>query len=46
MDYLMGASECETAKNEEIHKRIGLSNKAIKNSFVCNAKSRPITFWP
>ena len=26
----MGASECETAKNEEIHKRIGLSNKAIK----------------
>ena len=30
MDYLMGASECETAKNEEIHKRIGLSNKAIK----------------
>lgn len=31
MDYLMGAEECTSADNEKIHKRTGLSDKAIKN---------------
>lgn len=30
-DYLLGANECTTPTNEEIHKLTGLSNKAIKN---------------
>lgn len=30
-DYLLGADECTVPTNEEIHKKTGLSDKAIKN---------------
>lgn len=30
-DYLLGADDCTTPMNEEIHKKTGLSDKAIKN---------------
>ena len=30
-DYLLGANECTTPTNEEIHNMTGLSDKAIKN---------------
>ena len=40
MDYLMGAEECTSADNEEIHKRTGLSDKAIKNLVRLRRKAK------
>lgn len=40
MDYLMGAEECTSAQNEEIHKRTGLSDKAIKNLVRLRRKAK------
>lgn len=40
MDYLMGADECTSAKNEEIHKKTGLSDKAIKNLVRLHRKTK------
>lgn len=39
-DYLMGKNECKNADNEEIHKRLGLSEEAIKVLEELNTKIR------
>lgn len=39
-DYLMGKNECKNADNEEIHKRLGLSEEAIKVLEDLNTKIR------
>ncbi len=36
MDYLLGADECKTPSNEEIHKITGLSDKAIESLISAN----------
>lgn len=39
-DYFMGKAECRDADNEEIHKRLGLSEEAIKVLEELNTKIR------
>lgn len=36
MDYLLGADECKTPSNEEIHKITGLSDRAIESLISAN----------
>lgn len=42
-DYLLGANECKTPTNEEIHKIIGLSDKAIEGLIHLQADGRGIS---